>query len=66
MKFRYFFLLFSFLELTLGDYCLDQANSSSLEDSFGKDLLHHNPCIIAILLLSFDIFVYCKSQLQRL
>ena len=63
-----FSLLFSFffIELTLGDYCLDQANSSSLNDSFRKNLLHLIPCLIAILFLSFDTSIYCKSQLQNL
>ena len=50
MKFRYFLCFSVSLELTLGDYCLDQANSSSLNDSLGEDRLHHNSCIIAILL----------------
>ena len=48
MKFRYFLRYAVSSELTLGDYCLDQANSSSLNDSFGEDLLRHNPCIIAL------------------
>ena len=67
MKFRYFLCFSVSLKLTLGlgDYCLHQANGSSLNDSFGEDLLHHNLCIIAIFFLSFDIFVRCKSQLQK-
>ena len=46
MKFRYFLCFSVSLKLTLADYCLDQANSSSLNDSFGEDLVHHNPRII--------------------
>ena len=58
MKFRYLFYFSVSLELTLEDNCLDQANNSGLNNSFGEDLLHHNPCIITIILfLSFDIFV---------
>ena len=62
MKLRYFLRFSVSLELTLQGYCLDQANSSGLNDSFGENLLHHNPCIIAILFLSFDGFVCFVSN----
>ena len=65
MKFRYFLCFSVSLELTLGDYCLDQANSSSPNDSLGENLLQHNPCIRAILFLSFDIFVCFVSNYRE-
>ena len=46
MKFWYFLHFLVSLKLTLIDSCLDQANSSSLNDGFEEDLLHRNPCII--------------------
>ena len=61
MKFRYFLCFSVSLELTLGDYSLGQANSSSLNDSFGEDLLQCNSCVIATLFLSFDI-LFCLFQ----
>ena len=36
MKFRYFLGFLVSSELTLGDYCLDQANSSSLNQCFSN------------------------------
>ena len=67
MKFRYFLYFSVSLELTLIGYCLYEANSFSLNDSFGEDLLHLNPCIIAIIFFfSVEYFVCYKSQLQKL
>ena len=65
MKFQYFLCFLVFLELILGNFCLDRANSSSLNDSFEEDLLHHNTCIIAIFFLNFDMFVCFVSSYRE-
>ena len=43
MKFRYFLGFLVSLEFTLGDYCQDQANSSSLNECFSKQAIS-SPC----------------------